>query len=69
LRIGLWPTATAVAGCFSSVVGSTVQPLSEMTGVFLWIVVQCWTRDFIIFYKKFMGVVLSITKVLRIGGE
>jgi hypothetical protein len=34
LRIGLWPTATAVAGCFSSVVGSTVQPPDESQGAF-----------------------------------
>jgi len=26
-----------------------------MPGVFLWIVVQCWTRDFIIFYKNLWG--------------
>jgi hypothetical protein len=37
LRIGLWPTATAVAGCFSSVVGSTVQPPDESQGVFFYL--------------------------------
>jgi hypothetical protein len=55
LQIGLWPTATAVAGCFSSVVGSTVQPPSlKLGGFFLFEL--CPTVD-TKFYKIFIVIV------------
>jgi hypothetical protein len=56
LRIGLWPTATAVAGCFSSVVGSTVQPPDESQGVFFFICPTVYTN----FYKIFWGGALVV---------